>query len=807
MDLKIDNSDIPQWKKDLIARLRNQNKAVAATSSSSSDSQHPASSSVSSVHSRQANDEHSVNSSQCSPVKKIKMVQERVWSDIKTETFSEMMNENYHNNGYRKDSASESDEDLHYGPGIVKKLKNRYLSLALRESNNRPSILHMRKATSLEHLLDDDVSNKDNVENRQYQSKANGFDNSNLKNLPNRYLRRQGRVEMKRARSVEAISQFDSHTTPVITTANNRQSLHEDMLISIKTPGSDFLIKKPNDKLLSTNEQNVSNNNYGYRINRPKRIQPIMNEKEKPPADFVKQAKLIFERRPDQRTKKPPLTGEVAAKVGSFNNIIVKAKAEAKVSKKPPIKHVKPAVSEKGKIVTRPVAKPVIVSKEIMKTVPPKSLDIKKEPSKDVPLASPIPDVSRIDFTNKNENDHNLSETPDLILTSSPLSNNSPNHKKISENFLREEIRNTSPIISSPKDILENSSMKSASPTFLENKTPSPTKKIMSPVLHSPAIKTSPILHSPTRKTIGSPQWNHSPTKKDFPINSPTNKTPGSPVWSSPWEFSPTKKITSPLLSPNRVKPASPLLSPSYNKSNSPIGATKSYTPPVQTEPELNKVSPRPSVDSDIHSEYDEEDGLESPGYKMVPPSSLNNISQQSNSSVFNFTHKSVNQGHLPVNKNVSNAKVPPSKPLQIDVNVNGHVENKSQAQESTKLLQESKTERPRSPPRFSFPSPPKTEKPSTENTISSEKVLTTAEIEKNLLNTVKTLQQPSVNVNVSVEVVNTSLVPKKLKPREQNSNTAVFDFRSRKDVPDYISNDKSRTLTTPELPRVSIHR
>lgn len=54
---------------------------------------------------------------------------------------------------------SDSSEELRYGPGIVSRLKNRYLNLTLRETNNRagrPSILPLRKATSLENLLDDD---------------------------------------------------------------------------------------------------------------------------------------------------------------------------------------------------------------------------------------------------------------------------------------------------------------------------------------------------------------------------------------------------------------------------------------------------------------------------------------------------------------------------------------------------------------------------------------------------------------------------------------------------------------------------
>ncbi|ERL83736.1 hypothetical protein D910_01017 [Dendroctonus ponderosae] len=89
------------------------------------------------------------------------MVQERLWTEhhpphhhsARTDLVCSMSPEN----GFGKDldSAGSSDsEDLHYGPGIVNRLRNKYLSLALRESNARPTIL--RKATSLENLLDDD---------------------------------------------------------------------------------------------------------------------------------------------------------------------------------------------------------------------------------------------------------------------------------------------------------------------------------------------------------------------------------------------------------------------------------------------------------------------------------------------------------------------------------------------------------------------------------------------------------------------------------------------------------------------------
>lgn len=700
----IDN-DIPQWKKDLIARLRNQNKSTSVIVAASSKDQqlcsieyqqqqssvrHPNSSwKNDSVPSGATNSEQcDVNriSSPCSPVKKIKMVQERNWVEPK---ITDMVNENFNNNCCHKDEDSDSSEDLQYGPGIVKKLKNKYLSLALRESNNRPSIMHLRKATSLENLLEEDVT-KENHENKHFQSRLNGNDTGKMPSS-NRYHRRQMRGEMKRARSVEAISRFDNNDVPMPDMPNNRQSLHEDMLIAVEKEGNDTTYcKKTQDKAITETKLVTTNH---QRIHRPKRIQPIMNEKEKPPADFVKHAKMIFEKRPEQRTKQPPPTGEVAAKVDSFNSIIVKAKVEAKVSKKPLVKHsTKSVLNEK----TRLVAKPVVLS-ETKPRPPKKTLELNKAPIKKepVPLPSPIPDVSRIDFHSNCENDNtHLSETPDIILTSNPLQASSPVQKKIStEMFLREEIRNTSPALAQNENAM---------------------------------------------------------------------------------------KITSPLMSPNRMKTASPLLSPSFNKPSSPLSKPMSPTTSVPT-----------SQDSDEP---------ESPTYKIVSPSSIKNISKESSSSVYDFTQRKGSQNHLPMNKNVSTIKTPPSQPLKIKVN--GHTDLKVPqvpvGPSAPKLLQ-TQRDRPRSPPKFSPPPPPKMEK-------KTEKSLTVTEMEKNLINTAKTLRQPSVSVNnASVEVMNTNVVPKKLKPREPASNTAVFNFTKRKDVPDYIANDTSRTPSRPELPKVCL--
>lgn len=410
----IDNNDIPQWKKDLIARLRSQNKRTATsgggrqqqlvTVASGSSVQQPAS----------VVDESFVEKcnvvTSCSSSSTGNMVQDRAWDW-----------DEGHENG--NGTANDSDEDLRYGPGIVNRLKNRYLSLAQRESSAkiRASILPMRKAASLENILDGDsnlIEASNGTDNRLFQKRTNG--SIDTKNVPNRFRNATRGGELKRARSVETISRSPQDHED---TKNKRESLNEEILINntAATEGNAII----NDKMGETDIKP-----YSSRINRPKRIMPLLNEREKPPADVVNKAKLIFEKRPAQRTKQPQQTGEVAAKVATYKNII----NQTKVSKKPPLK-IKPVLVLDNK--------PKINGIQSPKSKPPLSPRSPKSP-----LPSPIPDISKIDsksYVNENGNSPtSLGEIPDLI-TSSPLPTvDSPSFRiSTTEKFIKEEIKHS----------------------------------------------------------------------------------------------------------------------------------------------------------------------------------------------------------------------------------------------------------------------------------------------------------------------------------------------------------------------------
>ncbi|CAG5034660.1 unnamed protein product [Parnassius apollo] len=131
------------------------------------------------------------------------------------------------------------DEELRYGPGIVKRLKSRYLSLALRDApRRRPSVL--RRAASLEHLLDEPPAPRAHSRSARPVSLA----------APPTPARRDS---VKRARSVDALSRLDEPEA-------------------------------------------------APRVRPPRRPAPLLRDTERPPPDVVRSALRKFESAPPRRT-------------------------------------------------------------------------------------------------------------------------------------------------------------------------------------------------------------------------------------------------------------------------------------------------------------------------------------------------------------------------------------------------------------------------------------------------------------------------------------------------------------------------
>jgi hypothetical protein len=230
------------------------------------------------------------------------------------------------------DVQNENDEDFKYGPGFVSKLRYRYLSLTLRQSNvskQRPSLLELRRSTSLNNLLDDggddDEEESEDVEEQEeiIDTKANATNgngnsivqhenqkNHNFKNKTESYqpaephMRASRSIEknlnLKRARSVEAILRYD------------HSSWERDIkkeIIESKSP-TDVTIE---DKIQSARERTHAGP--------PKRLTSL-NDDERPPPGICKQTMRIFEASANKKRnlQTRPIGQEIASKVAIFKS-------------------------------------------------------------------------------------------------------------------------------------------------------------------------------------------------------------------------------------------------------------------------------------------------------------------------------------------------------------------------------------------------------------------------------------------------------------------------------------------------------
>ncbi|KAI8117756.1 hypothetical protein CVS40_10429 [Lucilia cuprina] len=254
-------------------------------------------------------------------------------------------------------SELDTNEDLSYGPGIVSKLRCRYLSLALRESMEQQRLNkdQLRRSTSLNNLLDnhneeencdedEEVGAEDDedaaaqqdfiYENfKQDSPKKTGILKSSLNKTPekrysphnqgsngvgvtftetsynkrSRHLKR-GNDSLKRARSVEALL---SEKSPWHTRANTSAPCANQVSIEDKIHNARERLQQGTDHMP------------------PKRLTSIIDDTERPPPDLVKQTLKMFEASANRRprtTNRGNCKGEVASKVETFKNIIKEQK-------------------------------------------------------------------------------------------------------------------------------------------------------------------------------------------------------------------------------------------------------------------------------------------------------------------------------------------------------------------------------------------------------------------------------------------------------------------------------------------------
>lgn len=217
------------------------------------------------------------------------------------------LNENFSRqatNGNNEDYMSDSSEELQYGPGIVSKLKTKYLSMTLKESqkrNVRPSLSNLRRATSLENMLDEDSCSNKSTTHTQLSARGRNTQFTKVTaNIPHsKYLRTNRNDSMKRACSMDTLLKTDIKTSVDILKSGRPRSMINDI-----PNGKANVASIINEDLIIVEQSSVQKENLSDQVfNDEYKHSSSRTDKELPRPDVVKQTLKFFETSPTRKNK------------------------------------------------------------------------------------------------------------------------------------------------------------------------------------------------------------------------------------------------------------------------------------------------------------------------------------------------------------------------------------------------------------------------------------------------------------------------------------------------------------------------
>ncbi|XP_026274450.1 uncharacterized protein LOC113203792 [Frankliniella occidentalis] len=630
---------------------------------------------------------------------------------------------------------SDSSEELQYGPGIVKKLKNKYLTMTLRESSSRPSLSCMRRATSLENLLDEETTiiKPTDTKPAQFVKRVTGNNTVKVVTHQSRSVEPSQR-DMKRARSMETLLRYD----PKLHTSHSNSGLN----VHLEDAEKDENDSAVNDirERSSVQHRKSTEGEKEDQILLRKKLAITFEETELPPPDLVKQTLKIFESSGSPGSASPP--------VPQARNSVNK-NVNFKTNNAKPVPKVKNSVSKKPQVSPKPVFSPE-------KLRSPKVAS----PKKSVDVSDKVPSDSVSASVRSGRGD----TSPVPVSPVSPLS--SP----------------VTPPTSAVTPIQVRNSTKRSPP--------SPRKTMGLPVLSPTEDKPPPIPRrdkSPSSSapvTPGTPVTPVTPLTPTTPIYGSSNGRPESldirPIYSasdSDGEIDDVDAVSSKSVSSSaleNIRKDGTSMQFSFGSTKSPANDTaKSYLPGVK---------PTPPKDLPIPP-------------KSTPTNCVRSVSP----------FESHNQDHATRPGSVINvASLPHGAVLKSP-------ESPVQHAKQVGVIRPLVSTKHHSPHNISpTPATPTT--------------LTNREIEKNLINRAKSIEQPVTKVVVSLKKLPDDVVVGSVshsalafavngdqagstpapvaskrgqapglwdkKPWHHQDNTMVFNFSNRKEVPDYIEND-----------------
>lgn len=289
----------------------------------------------------------------------------------------------------------DTSEELQYGPGIVSKLRCRYLSLALRQTvKQRPTLDNLRRANSMSNLLEEENVDIDEVDDRNahngdtepnscpindnkfnfngshdstvHQMEYNGKSivaynncsngkidtsdmslNESIKSTKSANESRcrqvqRGNDSLKRARSVEALMRYDTLAWRRDVLEDSEDYPSSNPIILDEIIVSDYqstVIKAKTADSITIEDKIQQARDRMMDPKPPRRLTSFMSDTERPPPDLVKQTLLKFEASANRRTRNSIQrygNGDVAAKVATYKSKLSQDKVPAQITSKLP---------------------------------------------------------------------------------------------------------------------------------------------------------------------------------------------------------------------------------------------------------------------------------------------------------------------------------------------------------------------------------------------------------------------------------------------------------------------------------------
>lgn len=656
---------------------------------------------------------------------------------------------------------NENEEDFKYGPGFVSKLRYRYLSLTLRQtsaSKQRPSILELRRSTSLNNLLDgdsvgvdeeeeeeeenEDLEREENYEDVRSEKRRIGETNGNNKDMvlhenqknhtrngidkhktmseyyapsesqPHHQSIRSSRsidknLNLKRARSVEAILRYDHSSwerdiqKDHSQNNNNNNNLMNNNNEPIILRGShDVTIE---DKIHNARERNSYNAP-------PKRLTSLIDDDERPPAGICKQTMRIFEA----------------------------------------------STNKKRNIQTRPIAQEIANKMAIFKSQNEKPAIVAKKPNILPRTSSPKPIII---------NQHHMNQ-----VNNSNNNNNMNNGEKFAK-YAKEKTVLPKLDINIIKNNLETKSNGVSTWSPVDNKDSYRTKLDYSPAHSDSSLSSTPNILSPYRNSM-SPQLNEHLSPKKAVVD-PS---------SSPIISSLTNKLSNLHMESTASTPKLSSTTVLHNNKNS-----NNLLKSIDDDSENDVYSDKESSDKKFNTNNNVT--VELKGVGSVIGNSSEVKSDDSSKNV-NFSQKINNNNNLTKISTTTAPAVMPKVNHEKSVIVGVEMNNGNEV----KLVKDNSmimkpTTKPPPPPISTSTSGVKAQLPRDNETSSKNSLITSNE-----------------NANDS-SAPKWSLDKKKSwssQATDAPTNSIVFNFSDRKDVPDYIDNDGLILRRKREMPKVS---